>query len=80
MALSLEEIKSLSKTNLDSAIDLFLDYMKKHPSDPELERVGEFLFAKKKLVEKHPSLSQEIISENLRDLLEKLRDLSLIHI
>ena len=74
MALSLWEIKDLSKTNLDSAIDLFLDYMKEHPSDPELERVGEFLFAKKKLVEKHPSLSQEIISENLRDLLEKLRD------
>ncbi|AIY88758.1 MULTISPECIES: tetratricopeptide repeat protein [unclassified Thermotoga] len=74
MALSLEEIKSLSKTNLDNAIDLFLDYMKKHPSDPELENVGEFLFAKKKLVEKHPSLSREIISEDFHGLLEKLRD------
>ncbi|WP_101513671.1 lipopolysaccharide assembly protein LapB [Thermotoga sp. SG1] len=74
LAISLDEIKEVSKTDLQKAINLFLNYVKENPSDPEIETVGELLFAKKRLVEAHPSLSKEISSEDLQGLMKKLKD------
>jgi len=74
LAASLDEIKEVSKSNIQKAIDMFLNYVKEHPSDPKIEKMGEFLFAKKQLIEAHPSLSKEIVSEDLRGLVKKLRD------
>ncbi|WP_233186234.1 lipopolysaccharide assembly protein LapB [Thermotoga sp. KOL6] len=72
-ATSLDKIKNISRENLDKAIDMFLDYVKGHPKDPDIEKVGEFLFAKKHLVEKYPFLAKEIVSEDLKGFLKKLK-------
>ncbi|MDK2785862.1 MAG: hypothetical protein PWQ80_541 [Thermotoga sp.] len=74
LATSLDEIKEVSKTDVQKAISMFLNYVKENPSDPGIETVGEFLFAKKRLVEAHPSLSEEIVSEDLQELVKKLKD------
>lgn len=46
LATSLDEIKEVSKTDVQKAISMFLNYVKENPSDPGIETVGEFLFAK----------------------------------